>query len=59
MNIKECVDFINFWIRKERGAFLTISESVAAIDSGQIAYYNDMIPKYAASQSINAIQGKL
>lgn len=52
MNIKECVDFINFWIRKERGAFLTISESIAAIDSGQIAYYNDIIPKYAASQII-------
>jgi hypothetical protein len=52
MNIKECVDFINFWIRKERGAFLTISESISAIDSGQIAYYNDIMPKYAASQII-------
>lgn len=52
MNIKECVDFINFWIRKERGAFLTIEESIEVIDRGQIAYYNDIIPKYATSQII-------
>jgi hypothetical protein len=52
MNIKECVDFINFWIRKERGAFYTIDESISVIDRGQIAYYNDIIPKYAASQII-------
>jgi hypothetical protein len=52
MNIKECVDFINFWIRKERGAFYTIEESVSVIDRGQIAYYNDIILKYAASQII-------
>lgn len=52
MNIKECVDFINFWIRKERGAFYTIEESVEVIDRGQIAYYNDIIPKYAVSQII-------
>jgi hypothetical protein len=52
MNIKDCVDFINFWIRKERGSFLTIDESVAVIDRGQIAYYNDLIPKYAVSQII-------
>jgi|LakMenE18May11ns_1017448.scaffolds.fasta_scaffold9956876_8 hypothetical protein len=52
MNIKECVDFINFWIRKDRGAFLTIEESVAAIDSGQLAYYSDIKPKYATSQLI-------
>jgi hypothetical protein len=52
MNIKECVDFINFWIRKERGAFYTIEESVSVIDRGQIAYYNDIIMKYAASQIV-------
>ena len=52
MNIKECVDFINFWIRKERGAFYTIEESVEVIDRGQIAYYNDIMPKYAVSQII-------
>jgi len=52
MNIKDCVDYINFWIRKERGSFLTIEESVAVIDLGQIAYYNDIFPKYATSQII-------
>lgn len=52
MNIKECVDFINFWIRKERGSFLTIEESISVIDRGQIAYYNDIIPKYAVSQIV-------
>ena len=52
MNIKECVDFINFWIRKARGAFYTIEESVEVIDRGQIAYYNDIIQKYAVSQII-------
>jgi len=43
MNIKESVDFINFWIRKARGAFYTIEESVEVIDRGQLAYYNDII----------------
>ena len=52
MNIKDCVDYINFWIRKERGSFLTIEESVAVLDLGQIAYYNDIMPKYATSQII-------
>jgi hypothetical protein len=52
MNIKDCVDFINFWIRKERGSFLSIDESVSVIDRGQLAYYNDLIPKYAVSQII-------
>jgi len=52
MNIKDCVDYINFWIRKERGSFLTIEESVAVLDLGQIAYYNDIFPKYATSQII-------
>ncbi len=52
MTIKECVDFINFWIRKDRGAFLTIEESIEAIDNGQLAYYSDIKPKYATSQLI-------
>jgi len=52
MTIKECVDFINFWIRKDRGAFLTIDESIESIDNGQLAYYSDIKPKYATSQLI-------
>lgn len=55
MNIKDCVDFINFWIRKERGAFYTIEEAVNVIDRGQIAYFNDIQPKYATSQLIKDI----
>ena len=52
MNIKECVDFLNFWIRKERGAFYTIDESVSVIDRAQIAYFNDIVSKYATSQIV-------
>jgi hypothetical protein len=52
MNIKDCVDFLNFWIRKERGAFYTIQEAVDVIDRGQMAYFNDIITKYATSQII-------
>lgn len=52
MNIKDCVDFLNFWIRKERGAFYTIEESVQLIDRAQLGYYNDIIPRYATSQII-------
>jgi hypothetical protein len=52
MNIKDCVDFLNFWIRKERGAFYTIEESVQLIDRAQLAYYNDIIPRYATSQIV-------
>lgn len=52
MNIKDCVDFLNFWIRKERGSFISISESEQILDRSQIAYYNDIIPKYAVSQIV-------
>ena len=52
MNIKEAVDYLNFWIRKERGAFYTIDESVNIIDLAQNAYFNDIMPKYATSQIV-------
>ena len=52
MNIKEAVDYLNFWIRKERGAFYTIEESVNLIDIAQKAYFNDIMPRYATSQII-------
>lgn len=52
MNIKEAVDYLNFWIRKERGAFYTIEESVNLIDLAQKAYFNDIMPKYATSQIV-------
>ena len=52
MNIKDCVDFLNFWIRKERGAFYSVQEAVDVIDRSQMAYYNDIVTKYATSQII-------
>lgn len=52
MNIKEAVDYLNFWIRKERGAFYSIEESVNLIDISQKAYFNDIMPRYATSQII-------
>jgi hypothetical protein len=52
MNIKEAVDVLNFWIRKERGAFFTIEESIEIIDISQNAYFNDIMPKYATSQIV-------
>jgi hypothetical protein len=52
MNIQDCVDFLNFWIRKERGAFYTIPETMQLIDRAQMAYYNDILPRYATSQII-------
>ena len=55
MNIKEAVDFLNFWIRKQRGSFYTIEECTEAIDRAQIAYYLDIKPKYATSQVVKDI----
>lgn len=52
MNIKECIDFLNFWIAKEKGAYYTIEELIELIDRGQIAYYSDIKSKYAESQLI-------
>ena len=52
MNIKEAVDYLNFWIRKERGAFYTIEECVNLIDIAQKAYFNDIMPRYATSQIV-------
>jgi hypothetical protein len=52
MNIKEAVDYLNFWIKKERGSFFTIEESVNIIDLAQMAYFNDVMPRYATSQII-------
>jgi len=52
MNIKESVDYLNFWIKKERGAFYTIEETVQLIDRAQIGLYNDIIQRYATSQIV-------
>lgn len=55
MNINECVDFLNFWIAKERGAYYTIPELIELIDRGQMSYYSDIKPKYATSTLVKEI----
>lgn len=55
MNINECVDFLNFWIAKERGAYYTIAELTELIDRGQMSYYSDIKPKYATSTLVKEI----
>lgn len=52
MNIEGCVNFLNFWIRKERGVFYTIEELMLLMDRAQMSYYNDILPKYATSQIV-------
>lgn len=55
MNISEALDFLNFWIGKEKGAYFTVDELVALLDRGQMAYYSDNKAKYATSQLIKEI----
>jgi hypothetical protein len=52
LNIKECVDYLNFWISKEKGAYYTIDELTQLIDRAQMAFYSDIKPRYAESQLI-------
>ena len=52
MNISEAFDFLNFWINKNTGAWYTISELTEIVDRGQMSLYEDLQPKYAASQRI-------
>lgn len=52
MNLEGCINFLNFWIRKERGVFYTIEELLLLMDRAQMSYYNDILPKYATSQIV-------
>lgn len=52
MNISEAIDFLNFWIAKEKGSYFTPEECIEVIDRGQMAFYNDIKPKYAVSQLV-------
>jgi len=52
MQINDAVDFLNFWINKKTGSYLTIPECITAIDRGQLALYSDFKAKYATSQLI-------
>lgn len=55
MNINEAIDFLNFWISKERGAYFTVDELTALIDRGQMSFYSDNKPKYATSTLVKEI----
>ena len=52
MNLQEVYNFLNFWINKYLGSYLTISELTEVVDRGQMALYSDYKPKYATSQLI-------
>lgn len=52
MTIQEVVNYLNFYVNKVTGAFLTIQESVNCIDRGQMAYYSDLKNRYATSQYV-------
>lgn len=52
MTIQEVVDYLNFFINKKTGAFLTIPECIEALDRGQLALYSDLKAKYATSQYV-------
>lgn len=52
MTIQEVVNYLNFYVNKVTGAFLTIDECISALDRGQMAYYADLKTRYATSQYI-------
>lgn len=52
MNISECLDFLNFWINKNTGAYYAPSQLILIIDRAQMSLYEDLQPKYATSQRI-------
>ena len=52
MNISEVISYLNFFINKKNGSFLTIDECIEAIDRGQLALYSDLKARYATSQYV-------
>ncbi len=52
MTIQEVVDYLNFYINKKTGAFLTVSECIEVLDRGQLALYSDLKARYATSQYV-------
>lgn len=43
---------LNFWVNKATGAFYTPQEAASKMDDAQMSVYEDLQPKYAASQRI-------
>jgi len=52
MDLNGQLDFLNFWVSKERGVYFTIPELENLLDVGQMAVFNNLHPKYATSQRI-------
>ena len=52
MNIQEVVNYLNFYINKVTGSFLTIPECIEALDRGQLSLYSDFKTRYATSQYV-------
>jgi len=52
MDLNEQINFLNFWVSKERGVFFTVPELEDLLDFGQMSVFNDFYQKYATSQRI-------
>jgi hypothetical protein len=52
-------DFIDFMVRKERGAFISPPEIDVLLDNAQMEFYESLIDLYAATQKIHDALSKL
>lgn len=52
MDLNDQINFLNFYIAKERGAYYTISELENLLDVAQMAVFEDLHRRYATSQNI-------
>lgn len=52
MDLNDQINFLNFWIAKERGAYYTIAELESLLDFGSMSVFDDLYQKYATSQRI-------
>lgn len=52
MDLNDQLNFLNFYIAKERGAYYTIAELESVLDYGQMSLFDDLYQKYATSQRI-------
>jgi len=52
MDLNDQINFLNFWISKERGMYYTIPELESVLDYGQMSVFDDFYQKYATSQRI-------
>lgn len=52
MNISEVVNYLNYFINKVTGAWVSPSEACTLLDRGQMALYADFKTRYATSQYV-------